>query len=478
MTNTHMRILSLFMIFLLITPLVAMPQGTEETVPSANFTKEELDQMLAPVALYPDSLLSQILMASTYPIELVEADRWVKQNPNLTGVQLDEALKYKDWDVSVKSLCHFPTVLSTMSQNLDETTRLGNAFLNQQQDVMGAIQELRAQAQAQGNLNTTAQQRVIVQQRVIEIVPADPGVIYVPAYNPAVVYGPWSYPAYPPYVWYPGVAIGIGISFGVGFFVGAAVSSWSGFDWGNHYVNMDMNRTTVFNNVNIYNNGQGGWQRWDHNPQHRRGVAYWNNATSQRFGQSPAQSMESRRQFSGYGQSGYNTQNLPQKQFQQGGSGGGSVSSTKGGSRETGINTQSLQQKQFQQGGSGGGSVSSTKGGGHETGINTQSLPQKQFKQGGTSGGSVSSTKGGGHETGINTQSLPQKQFKQGGTSGGSVSSTKGGGRDSAFSGINNWNSDHLAGQRGQASHIRSSGGGGHSGGSPSSGNQKKEKGH
>src|ERR1700756_1147350 len=139
MTNTYIRVLSWFMVFLLIIPIKAMPQDTEESAPSANFTKEELDQMLAPIALYPDSLLSQILMASTYPIEVVDADRWIKQNPNLTGDQLDEALKDMDWDVSVKSLCHFPEVLSAMSQNLDETTRLGNAFLNQQQDVMDTI---------------------------------------------------------------------------------------------------------------------------------------------------------------------------------------------------------------------------------------------------------------------------------------------------------------------------------------------------
>jgi uncharacterized protein DUF3300 len=190
-TNTYIRVLSWFMIFLLITPLRAMPQGVGETAPSANFTKEELDQMLAPIALYPDSLLSQILMASTYPIEIVDADRWVKQNPSLTGDQLDEALKDKNWDVSVKSLCHFPTVLSTMSQNLDETTRLGNAFLIQQQDVMNTIQELRAKAQAQGNLNTTEQQKIIVQQGVTEIVPANPDVIYVPMYDPVLIYGPW-----------------------------------------------------------------------------------------------------------------------------------------------------------------------------------------------------------------------------------------------------------------------------------------------
>jgi hypothetical protein len=231
-----------------------------------NYTKEELDQMLAPIALYPDSLLSQILMASTYPVQVVDADRWVKQNPNLTGAQLDQALQDKDWDPSVKSLCHYPTVLSAMSQDLDRTTALGNAFMGQQQDVMNTVQDLRQRAQAQGNCVTTPQQKVVVEQGNIEIVPVNPEVIYVPVYNPDVVYGPWWYPAYPPYVWYPGVAVGVGISFGIGLFVGVAVASWSSFDWGHHYVNVDMHRTAVFNRVNINNvNARTGRQRWEHN---------------------------------------------------------------------------------------------------------------------------------------------------------------------------------------------------------------------
>jgi uncharacterized protein DUF3300 len=266
MSGRYIRVLSWFMIFLLMAPLGAMPQNAGEQVQPKNFTKEELDQILAPIALYPDALLSQILMASTYPVQVVDADRWVRQNPNLTGAQLDEALQDKNWDVSVKSLCHFPRVLSAMSQNLDETTSLGNAFLAQQQDVMDTIQELRAKAQAQGNCVTTPQQRVVVEQGNIEIVPVNPEVIYVPTYNPVVVYGPWWYPAYPPYVWYPGVAVGVGISFGIGLFVGVAVASWSSFDWGHHYVNVDIYRTTVFNRVNVVNaNVQTGWQRWEHN---------------------------------------------------------------------------------------------------------------------------------------------------------------------------------------------------------------------
>jgi Protein of unknown function (DUF3300) len=247
-------------------PTEAMPQNDGGSTQPTNFTKEELDQMLAPIALYPDSLLSQILMASTYPVQIVDADRWVKQHPNLTGDQLDQALQDKDWDPSVKSLCYYPTVLSAMSQDLDRTTALGDAFISQQQDVMNTVQDLRERAQAQGNLVTTPQQRVVVEQGNVEILPVNPAVVYVPAYNPAVVYGPWWYPAYPPYVWYPGIAVGVGISFGIGLFVGAAVASWSSFDWGHHYVNVDIHRTTVFNRVNVSNvNARTGFQRWEHN---------------------------------------------------------------------------------------------------------------------------------------------------------------------------------------------------------------------
>jgi hypothetical protein len=158
-----------------------------------------------------------------------------------------------------------------MNQNLDRTAAIGNAFMSQQQNVLDTVQDLRQRAQAQGNLVTTPQQRVVVQQGNIEIVPANLQVIYVPAYNPAVVYGPWWYPAYPPYVWYPGVAVGVGISFGIGFFVGAAVASWSGFNWVNRSVNVNLNRTTVFNNVNIHNvNVHTDWQRWEHNERYGR----------------------------------------------------------------------------------------------------------------------------------------------------------------------------------------------------------------
>ena len=166
---------------------------------SEKFSQEELAQMLAPIALYPDVLLTQVLMASTYPIEVIQADRWVKKNPEVKGQALDDALLTEDLDPSVKALCHFPSVLALMSEQISETINIGNAFIAQEDEVMDMIQELRAKAHAQGNLNTTKEQKVIIEKETIIIEPADPLVVYVPYYDPFYIYGPWWYPGYPPY---------------------------------------------------------------------------------------------------------------------------------------------------------------------------------------------------------------------------------------------------------------------------------------
>jgi hypothetical protein len=311
LTRTYMRALALALIVAFIAPAGVVAQDAGETAQPAQdtgesaqpqkFSKEELAQMLAPIALYPDSLLSQILMASTYPLEVVEADRWVEQNPNLQGDKLDEALKEKDWDVSVKSLCHFPKILKAMSQKLAQTAKLGDAFLAQQEDVMDMIQELRQKAQEAGNLKTTEQQKVVDQDQYIEIEPANPQVVYVPVYNPLYVYGPWWYPAYPPYYWYyPGPIIASGlIGFGLGIGLGFGFFSWCDFDWHHHFIRVDIDRTRRFFGGHI-GEREIGWHNWEHNPYHRRGVVYRNRSISQRFGQSPAMSREARRDARGY----------------------------------------------------------------------------------------------------------------------------------------------------------------------------------
>ena len=167
------------------------------------FRQEELDQMLAPVALYPDSLLSQVLMASTYPLEVVQAARWLRANPELKGQDAVRAVENMDWDPSVKSLTAFPQVLSMMGEKLEWTQRLGEAFLAQQADVMDSVQALRRRAEAAGNLRSNEQMRVSRQGEVITIQQPAPEIVYVPYYNPVIAYGPWWWPAYPPVYWAP-----------------------------------------------------------------------------------------------------------------------------------------------------------------------------------------------------------------------------------------------------------------------------------
>jgi hypothetical protein len=295
--------LILLLILLTLSPLWVFGQDQPTAI---KFRQEKLDQMLAPIALYPDSLLAQILMAATYPLEVVQADRWAKANRNLRGDQLNDALDQKDWDPSVKALVPFPQVLSMMSERLEWTQKLGDAFLDQQEEVMDTVQRLRARAQAAGNLRDTEQQRVIVQEGAIEIEPAQPEVVYVPVYDPTVIYGPWWYPAFPPFFFPPppGLVIVRGFGFWTGITVGRAWGhAWGHWDWRNHYVNVNIDRHININrNINI-NISRTNIQttRWQHDVSHRKGVTYRNEATRERYGQS-ARGAESRRDFRGFGQ--------------------------------------------------------------------------------------------------------------------------------------------------------------------------------
>ncbi len=271
-------------IILLVMPAGTMAQDEGDSNQAYKFSKEELTQMLAPIALYPDSLTAQILIASTYPLEVVEADRWRSKNLQLKGDELDTALQSKDWDPGIKSLCHFPDILKSMSDKLDQTRKLGDAFLAQEEEVMATIQELRNKARDQGNLNTTNEQKVVVEKEIIRIEPANPQVVYVPVYDPAYVYGPWWYPAYPPYYWYypSGYYSGAYIGFGPSIFIGLNVFPWVWFDWSYHRVHIDINRTRSFHRYPVRRVDRGNV--WRHNPQHRRGVAYRDQRTGERFG--------------------------------------------------------------------------------------------------------------------------------------------------------------------------------------------------
>jgi uncharacterized membrane protein YgcG len=293
--------------------MMAVPPGTfGQPADQPAFQQEELEQILAPIALYPDSLLAQILMASTYPLEVVQADRWAKQNQNLTGDALTAALEKQPWDPSVMSLVNFPGVLAMMSEKLDWTQTLGDAFLEQQKDVMDTVQILREKAMKAGNLKTTNEQQVIVEQQTIIIKSASPQVIYVPTYNPTVVYGVWPYPAYPPVYYYPpGYVAGAALfSFGAGVAVGAAWGyAWGGCNWHGGDVDIDINRNTNINrNINRgkyatpYQGGQGKWQ---FNPEHRKGVSYRDQATAQKYRRaSTNEAVRSRENFRGYAEAG------------------------------------------------------------------------------------------------------------------------------------------------------------------------------
>ena len=272
----------------------AVAQGTQITQESKLFKQEELDQMLAHVALYPDDLLSQILMASTYPLEIVQADRWTKQNKNLKGDALTQALEKEDWDASVKSLVNFPDVLFKMNENLDWTQKLGDAFLTQQKQVMDTIQNLRKKSQKAGNLKTTEQQKVVVEEETIIIEPANPEEIYAPSYDPTVVYGGWWWPSFPPFRPFfpppPGRFIGIGMGFALGAAWGYA---WGHCNWHGGDVDIDVNRNTnINNNINrdkyksdMKNKGLGesGQGKWQHDADHRKGTPYRDQTTAQKF---------------------------------------------------------------------------------------------------------------------------------------------------------------------------------------------------
>lgn len=280
------KLMAWLIVAVLMMPAGIMAQEAGDPDQSYRFSREELTQMLAPIALYPDALTAQILMASTYPLEVVEADRWRNRNRHLKGDELDSALKDKPWDPSVKSLCHFPDILAAMSDKLDQTRKLGDAFLGQEEEVMATIQDLRRKASEQGNLKTTPEQKVIVEREIIRIEPAEPEVIRVPVYDPYYVYGPWWYPAYPPYYWYYpyGYVSGAYVGFGPSIFIGLNAFSWVWFDWPVHRIHIDINRTSRFHRH--YDRRDVG-PVWQHNPGHRRGVAYRDRITSERFGSRP-----------------------------------------------------------------------------------------------------------------------------------------------------------------------------------------------
>jgi len=259
-------------------PLLASAQGG-----GGQFGKEQLDQLTAPIALYPDSLLSQVLMASTYPADVAAAAKWSRANSDKKGDDAVTLVQGEPWDPSVQSLVAFPQVIIMMGEKPDWVRDLGDAFLAQPDDVMASVQRLRAQAQKAGNLSTNKEIKVETEtvtveatgqpEKVIVIQPASPQVVYVPTYNPTVVYGPWLWPAYPPYYippppgyWFSSV-VATGIAWGIG--IGISNALWGNCNWGHGNVNINVNR---YNNINVNNRINNG--NWNHNVSHRGNVPY------------------------------------------------------------------------------------------------------------------------------------------------------------------------------------------------------------
>ncbi len=271
-------------------------QGSEPAAPVdeqvANIPSEQLDSLVAPIALYPDPLLSQTLVASTYPLEIIQLQQWLEKNKNLKDKALADAVQKQPWDPSIQAMAPVPDVVKQLAENIKWTTDLGNAFLAQQGDVMDAVQRMRKKAKDGGNLKSSEQQKVETKQiqskDVIIIEQSNPEVVYVPSYNPTVVYGAPAYPyppiAYPPPGYY---AAGMAISFGIGIAMGAAWGGGWGYNsgWGgNNNITINNNNNFVRNsNTQNVSNRTGG-NNWQHNPQHRGGAPYSNGATARKYG--------------------------------------------------------------------------------------------------------------------------------------------------------------------------------------------------
>ena len=267
----------------------------EQEKDTAKISADQLDSLVAPIALYPDPLLSQVLVASTYPLEIVQLQQWLEKNKDLKDKALADAAQKQDWDASIQALAALPDVAKYLADNIKWTTDLGNAFLAQQTDIMDAVQRMRKKAKDSGNLKSSEQQKVetkvIENKQVIVVEQANPQVVYVPSYNPTVVYGAPVYPyppiAYPPPGYY---AAGMAISFGIGMAMGAAWGGgWGwGCGWGgnnNIYINNNNNFVRNSNtNINRNTNVSNRTSNWQHNPQHRGGTPYPNRSTANQFG--------------------------------------------------------------------------------------------------------------------------------------------------------------------------------------------------
>jgi hypothetical protein len=388
---------------------------------------DQLDSLVAPIALYPDPLLAQVLAASTYPLELMQLQQWMSKNPGLKDKALTDAVEKQQWDPSVQAMAVLPDVVKRLTEDIQWTTDLGNAFLAQQSDVMDAVQRMRVKAKDTGNLKSSEQQKVetkvVENKQVIVVQPSSPDVVYVPSYNPTVVYGPPAYP-YPP-VYYPPpgyYAAGMAISFGVGMAIGAA---WGGGGWGWGCGWGSNNNITINNNNNFVRNSNrqnnlnnvsgnrvgGGGNSWQHNPQHRGGTPYSDRATANKYGGTARGGSGANRQAN-QGQPGNRQQ-----------SGSGNLGSNRAGGAGTGANN-SANRSATSSGGNNLGSRAGADGaagrGGGGDRVGNRSVPS----------GGGSSTKGGafGEGSGGMSGNSARASGQRGASSMGRGGGSRGGG--------------------------------------------------
>jgi hypothetical protein len=422
-------------------PLAQDAASQEREAPK--IPSDQLDSLVAPIALYPDPLLSQMLVASTYPLEIIQLQQWMGQHKDLKDQALTDAVQKENWDPSVQAMAVIPDAVKQLAENIKWTTDLGNAFLAQQSDVMDAVQRMRMKAKDAGNLKSTEQQKVetkvVETKTVVVIQQANPQVVYVPSYNPVVVYGPPVYP-YPP-IYYPPpsyYAAGVAIAFGVGIAVGAAYHGGWGYNsgWGKSTVNINVNNNYVshYNKTNINtgnintgninrpsNQPAGGSSTWQHNPQHRGGAPYSDKATANKYGGTARGDSTATRQA-----------NARQSQGQQGarqqpgtmdrGAGGGTASNrpTGGGAGATGTNRPSTGASNTSANSGGGGASPSNRSAGGGAGAAGANRP--------STGASNTSANSGGGANSIGNRQVPNTpSAKDSSAFGGAASNTSGG---------------------------------------------------
>jgi len=281
--------------------LLSAQQPPQLPPPGQALAPNQLDDLVAPIALYPDPLVSQILVASTYPLELVQASQWLQRNPGFTGAALTQAAQQQNWDPSIQALVVFPDLVKRLNQDITWTTNLGNAFLSQQGDVMDAVQRMRLKAQQAGKLASTSQQTVTTTndagQPVIAIQPANSQMMYLPDYDPAFIWGP---PLYYPYAgwYYPGGYFGFGVGIPMGLYFGGGWGGWGGwgwgFGWGGHSIFVNNSFVHRYNFNSRGSASLSGRSNWAHDASHRDGVPYSNAALANRYRGNVRQNLQTR----------------------------------------------------------------------------------------------------------------------------------------------------------------------------------------